>query len=380
MAEPKKTKDGMYRIRVRLRHPITGKWIERSTTQKTKKLCKEWEVKIRSETLIGVNPDKVKLLTFFDMWFETFKRHAVGPDHIRKIDKTRKYIVDFFGPDILIHQLDRIKYQNFINHLGSAEHKNLAVATVRDHHKIFKSCLVEAQDYGYLRVNPARNIKIIGRDTSGERKKTLTMEEWKKLLHAILASKDSSSKFVALTMMFIGARFQEVDGLLVSDIDFKDKTIRINKAFDYKRTKDFTPTKTAGSVRTVDMPDTLVSILKEYVTKRKSNTKIVSISRKEDEKVFLFPGDLGTPITNKALNQYLTRMCQKANIDRVTSHAFRHAKTDMLVLAGADMVYTQKQLGHADAATTLKYYSELNLDIRTKNKDIQERFLNSNLN
>lgn len=377
MAEPKKLENGMYRLRLRLRHPITGKWIERSTTQKTKKLCNEWATRVKNDTLTGLNPDKVKLLAFFDTWFETYKKHSVGIDHRRKIQTTRKYIIEFFGEDIYLQQLDRIKYQQFINFLGGAENKNLAVGTVRDHHKIFKACLMEAQDGGYISFNPARSAQIIGRDTFGEKKRTLTMEEWNKLLQAVLDAKNSSSKFAAITMMFIGARFQEVDGLKVSDINFKDSTISITKAFDYKRTKTFTRTKTAGSKRTVDMPQLLADILKQYIKDLRGGSKVVAINSESERDFFLFPNETGEPITNKALNTFIKRQCKKARIEPVTSHAFRHAKTDMLVLAGADMVYTQKQLGHADAATTLKYYSDLNPDIREKNREIQERFLNS---
>lgn len=379
MAEPKKLKDGRYRIRLRFKHPFTGKWIERSTTQKTKKLCKEWETKTLADAMIGLNPDKVKLIPFFDTWYETYKKHSVGQDHKNKIQTVRKYIIEFYGEDLFLHQIDRIKYQQFINYLGSAEQKNLAVGTVRSHHKILKACLTEAQDSGLLRGNPTRNIKIIGRDTSGEKKRTLTMAEWKKLLQVVLEAKDSSSKYAALTMMFTGARFQEIDGLKTSDVKFKEKVIDINKAFDYKRTKNYVPTKTVGSKRTIDIPEPLYDILKNYITTIRRGNKIVAIHSDSEMDMFLFPNDLGVPITNKAINKFITRQCKKAKIDRITSHAFRHAKTDMLVLAGADMVYTQKQLGHADPATTLKYYSELNVDIREKNKAIQEKFLNSNI-
>lgn len=377
MAEPKKQKNGLYKLRIRLKHPITGKWIERSTTQKTIKLCREWETKVRNDSLIGLSPDKVKLLAFFDTWFETYKRHSVGIDHRNKILNTRKYLVEFFGEDVNIQQLDRIKYQQFINYLGGEEGKNLAVGTVRDNHKILKACLLEAQDAGYISSNPARSAQIIGRDTFGEKKRTLTMDEWNKLLKAVLGANDSSSKFATLTMMFIGARFQEVDGLKSSDINFKDNTISITKAFDYKRTKTFTRTKTAGSKRTVDMPQMLADILKQYIRDLRGESKIVAINSESEKDFFLFPNEIGQPITNKAINTFIKRQCKKARIDLVTSHAFRHAKTDMMVLAGTDMVYTQKQLGHADAATTLKYYSDLNPDIREKNKNIQEQFLNS---
>ncbi|MTD38143.1 tyrosine-type recombinase/integrase [Erwinia sp. CPCC 100877] len=85
--------------------------------------------------------------------------------------------------------------------------------------------------------------------------------------------------------------------------------------------------------------------------------------------------DYGNPVNNKSFNKYLTKMCKIANILRITSHAFRHAKTELLVLAGNDIIYTQKQLGHSDPSVTLKYYSSLNDDIRNKNKQFQEDFL-----
>lgn len=355
------------------------KWIEKQTTQKTKKLCKEWATKVLADALIGVSPDQTKLIPFFDMWYETYKRHSVGQDHRNKIKATKKYIIEFFGDDICLHQLDRIKYQQFINYLGGADNLNLAVSTVRDHHKIFKACLYEAQDNGLIISNPARSAKIVGRDTSGEKKKTLTLGEWKKLLEAVLNANNCSSKFATITMMFTGARFQEINGLKTSDVNFKEDTIRINKAFDYKRTKSYTPTKNAGSKRTVDMPELLSSILREYIYDLRKDCKIIAINSESEKDIFLFPNELDTPITNKAINKFITRQCKKANIERITSHAFRHAKTDMLVLAGTDMVYTQKQLGHSDPATTLKYYSELNMDIREKNKKIQESFLTSNI-
>ena len=375
MAEPKLLKNGNYRLRLRFKHPFTGKWIERSTTQKTKKLCNEWRTKTLSDALVGVSPDKVKLIPYFDLWYDTYKRNAVGADHLNKIKATKKHISEFFDEDIFLHQIDKVKYQQFINYLGGKDDRNLAKATVRDHHKILKACLVEAHETGLIRTNPSRKATIVGRDTTGEKKKSLNMDEWKKLLCAIQSAEESSSKYAALTMMFTGGRFQEIDGLRISDIDFKNSTIAINKAFDYKRTKDYTTTKNSGSKRVVDMPDVLKEILKAYVSQIKKASKVIGISSQYEEDSFLFPNEVGVPITNAAINKFLTKRCKKAMIDRITSHAFRHAKTDLLVLAGADMIYTQKQLGHADAATTLKYYSELNMDIRVKNKKIQEDFL-----
>ncbi|MFR3684698.1 MAG: tyrosine-type recombinase/integrase [Enterococcus sp.] len=373
MAEPKQLKNGMYKLRLRFKHPFTGKWIERTTTQKSKKLCKEWEIKTLADNLVGMNPDKVKLLPFYQTWYETYKKDSVGRERRKKLEQAEKHLKKYFDENIYLHQIDRVTYQQFINHLGVE--LNLAKSTVTEYHIIYKAVFIEAQESGFIKRNPARNAKMVGRDTSEEKKRTLTMEEWEKLLQVMLKGEESSSKYAAITMLFLGLRFQETVALTIGDIDLNKRIVSISKAFDYKETKDFTKTKTAGAIRNVDIPSPLFDILKERIKAMKGNSKIVSIDSREVNKKFLFPNELGIPITNAAINKYIKKCCRVAKIEEVTSHAFRHAKTDMLVLAGADMIYTQKQLGHADPSTTLRYYSALNSDIKTKNQNIMNQFL-----
>lgn len=372
MAEPKLLKNGKYQIRVRFKHIITGEWVERQKQFSTKKQCRDWERSVLNEAET-TSPDKIMLATYFEEWYVTFKKNTVGPDHRRKINTTKKYVLQFFGENCKLKDVDRYKYQKWINFLGVE--KNLAIETVRAHHQIFRSMLMEALDSNLIKKNPTRHTTIVGRDASAEKKRSLTADEWNDLLKVVLAGEECSSKYAVLTMMFIGCRFQEVDGLLISDILFKSNQININKAFDYKVTKQHTKTKTYGSKRIVDMPRPLADILKDYVAKLLQNQKVVELNSK-DRNIFLFPGDLDNiPITNRAINKYLKRKCTIAKIEPVTSHALRHAKTDLLVLAGADLIYIQKQLGHSDPSTTLKYYSALNEEIREKNNNIQDSFL-----
>lgn len=239
MAEPKKVKNG-YKMRIRIKNPITKKWIEKQRTFKTKKECRDWEANERTNVQQGIDPNKTKLLDFFDLWFETFKKNKVGEERKKKILTTRRYLFEFFGENYFINDLNKITYQKFINFLSNKTVRNnpsgkqLSKETVKDYHKVCKSVFIEAVDNGILRFNPARKSVINGRDTSGERKKELSMDEWKKLLESVSEATNSSSKFATLTMMFIGARFEEINGLLETDVDLKNNQISINKAFDYK--------------------------------------------------------------------------------------------------------------------------------------------------
>ncbi|MEI5994775.1 tyrosine-type recombinase/integrase [Candidatus Enterococcus mansonii] len=370
MAKPKKLKNGMYSYRFKVKSPISGKWIDKYTTQFTAQQCYDIEIKAKNDALMGISPEKMLLIPFFDLWVDTFKKGTVGYEHLGKIKATRKSLVEFFGLEISLKAIDRIKYQRWLNHMGIE--LNLAKKTVSDKHKIAKAMFTEAIDSGYLFQNPANKAKVVGRDTTGERKKTLTPDEWLTLKEVILTSEDSASKYISLVMMYLGTRFQETTGLTKNDFDFKNHVLSVDKAFDYKRTKKNTTTKTVNSVRMVDLPSDLETIIKDYIAKSEQSKKVVNLHSAKQE--YLFTNEFGVPITNKALNKYLEKKCKIAGIPKITSHAFRHARVDLLVLAGSDMIYTQKQLGHKDASVTLQYYSTLNKEIREKNKRITEEF------
>ncbi|WP_413538877.1 hypothetical protein [Enterococcus malodoratus] len=89
MAEPKKLNNGLYKIRFRFKHPFTCKWVERSTTEKSKKLCREWEIMTLADNLVGMSPEKVNLLDFYRTWYETYKKHSVGFERRSKLECAR---------------------------------------------------------------------------------------------------------------------------------------------------------------------------------------------------------------------------------------------------------------------------------------------------
>ncbi|MBP1045305.1 site-specific integrase [Enterococcus sp. BWM-S5] len=370
MAKPKKLKNGEYSHRFKVKNPINGKWVDKYVRGFTAQECYDKETKAKADALIGISPERINFFSFFDLWVNTFKVGHVGQDHLNKINSTRKTLLEFFGETILLQQIDRIKYQQWINYMGIDQ--NRAKKTVLDKHKIAKAVFQEAIDSNYLLRNPANKIIITGRNTEGEKKMTLNLEEWKKLRDVTVSSSDSASKYICLVMMYLGTRFSEAAGLLKGDFDFVNHTVSITKAFDYKRTKQNTRTKTAGSVRTIHLPKPLESIIEAHIAKLENRRKVVSLHSPDN--IFLFTNEWGHPITNAALNKYLAKKCKQAGVGRITSHAFRHAKTDLLVLAGNDMIYTQKQLGHSDSSTTLKYYSSLNNDIKDKNNKIVDSF------
>lgn len=88
----------------------------------------------------------------------------------------------------------------------------------------------------------------------------------------------------------------------------------------------------------------------------------------------LFCNMVGKIISNAAVNKCLKKKSKIAFDDRLTSHVFRHSRVDVMVLADLDLVYVIRKIGHAASTTTLKYYNQVNQDIRNKNKDKMQHF------
>ncbi|EJC3118123.1 site-specific integrase, partial [Enterococcus faecalis] len=63
--------------------------------------------------------------------------------------------------------------------------------------------------------------------------------------------------------------------------------------------------------------------------------------------------------------------CELANIERISSHSFRHARSDLLILAEADPIYIKTQLGHKEIIQSYEYASATEAN-RKKNKEKYE--------
>ncbi|MGA8557388.1 MAG: site-specific integrase, partial [Candidatus Acidiferrales bacterium] len=147
-----------------------------------------------------------------------------------------------------------------------------------------------------------------------------------------------------------GLRAGEIMALTVDDLDFTHKTIRVNKSAD-DSTRIVRQPKTKCSVAALPMPSGLESVLRNYLMAHwKPNVNGIlfpdktgrrSRSRDNVVRCGLHPvlRQLGIPTRDGGL------------------HAFRHGLATQLVEASVPLSVLQKQLRHADVATTLRIYA-----------------------
>ncbi len=181
-----------------------------------------------------------------------------------------------------------------------------------------------------------------------------------------------------MIMLYSGLRRGELVALTWNDIDFKNKTIRVNKAVEYINNTPIVKnmTKTQAGMRLISIPDVLVKYL--MTVKR---TSIIVCGKMMTGGCFRRMWDSYMNTLNSIYGAFgNNKETQKKNgerksrfapgglpivIDTFTPHQLRHTYASMLYKAGIDVLTAKDQLGHSDIKTTLNIYTHLDSIYKT---------------
>lgn len=370
MAEPKKLENGKWQIRFRYKDPITNVWKNKMITDDTRKAVNARYTDFMAKANKGQLQAKVSLLDFFDEYVETFKKGKVSKVTLNKYATTRSSLERFFGTKQTLRGIDKLSYQKFINWLaeeGGHRGGPLSKVTVQNRHDIVKSVFLEALDMGLISNNPCRRATIAGDEAVHDKEKTMSRENTKTFRSVLLARPDTTGKYFVLTQLYTGCRYQEIAALLWDDLDEENGTISIRRAYQYQEEeRGLGKTKTPYSIRDVDVPASLFRELKKY--KAIQNERML-LGKLKNPRGLIFVNDRNTwPVTNDYVNEYIDETCRLAEVPRITSHAFRHAKIDAMILAEADPIYIKSQVGHKNISQSYDYASATQ-ENREKNKE-----------
>lgn len=177
-------------------------------------------------------------------------------------------------------------------------------------------------------------------------------------------------------MAFTGMRVGELCALKWTDVSFEEKTIRITKTMDMPnhnmREYTLTPPKTKKSIRTFDVDDELLQILKKHKI-RQSKTRLKFRKEIADyhNANFVFCRDNGYPYASRFVYDRTIRLCKKAGLDKQEGpHILRHTYITMATIAGMDLDTIMNRVGHEDSKTTKTIYTHVT---KKKKKDATEQ-------
>ena len=159
---------------------------------------------------------------------------------------------------------------------------------------------------------------------------------------------------IFLICLYQGLRRGEALALTRDDIDFENKTLRINKSFNYFNELD--TTKNRHSVRTMPLFEKTIAILESY---RNTQGRLFNISQQVIEKRF-----------NKCIVDFKTKY---------TIHSLRHTFITRCQEAQIPLHIIQKWVGHvAGSSVTNSVYTHARNDAEVENIKILNKKLNSN--
>ena len=343
-----KTKDGRcWFFMIRYTDLLGNRKQKKSQKFLTKKEAQDAERAFLIKLEKGETISDMTFKELYDAFFE-FKQ--------KKVKKTtlRTYIYRYPYFEMLFN----IKVQDFsISHFELWKEKmyefDLTNATRNDIFKLLKAMFNFGETYYNINTS-AFYKKMTGFTDPNEIKKEMKYFTYSQFQEFLEQENDFKFKCIFEVLYYCGLRRGELRGLTWDNINFERKTLSVNKqvvTVGMKNTPDVvTSPKTKSSIRTIPMPDVLVNDLIEL---KKQAKKCYGFNLS-----FYVFGDV-YPIGADCIRRHKDINCERAGLEKIRLHDFRHSCASLLINSGANINLVAHYLGHTKIEETLNTYSHL---------------------
>ena len=338
---------------------------------KTQKEAKQKVLdEIERQKATGVSSKQISKLTFSivaERWYDAYKLTGKKDSTLlRRRKEIRK-----LNAHLELYPIDKVThymYQNTINKLF----KKYAENTLDGVHDCANQIFKFAKRNNWIKENPAtdiikpkkrKTIEEIKQDSIEE--KYLSQEELEEFLSVVDKQGLKHDKVRFYILAFSGMRPGELCALQKSDLLFDTNQIDINKTIytetNNMREYELTSPKSDGSVRTIDMDERFMLMLKKVVKENdKHKLKYRTLIEDFHDEDFVFARKNGYPFYTIQLNVRMKRLLEMTNIKkRATPHIFRHTHISMLTESGVEIPTIMKRVGHEDMETTMRIYTHV---------------------
>ncbi len=362
MGRPKKPEqkpnraDGLYEYKANVGKTVDGKSIRKSfyssiSLADAKQKAENYKINQKAIDIVGrVTQETAPDVTFrvwAIKWLEVYKKPNVSENtYITTYQGTvLNHLIPYFGASQL-KNIRQIDVQDFLSK-KSAECSDSLL------HKI-KLCLCgiyeTAIENDVCYKNPAKNATYTSRVKKHEKHVYSDGQIMKAKSYFI------NDFFDVYFLLETGLRRGELLGLMWKDINFTDKTIRIDRSVAEKKGGgiEIRPPKW-DSYRTIPVPQKLIELLDKWP--RKS--------------IYVFPNvdnNVQEPRQwSRKLERHMKSMVKNCYcMIELTAHELRHTRGTQLRRNGVDIYTIQKLLGHKDINVTAQVY--VHDDIETTRK------------
>jgi len=288
---------------------------------------------------------------YFEAWIEKYKSIKHKNTYRRYQDSLRR--AQEYFKDKPIQKITSDEYQTFLDDYAKGRSKE----SVRKLNTHIKACIKDAIDDGYLAIDFTRKAVNNGSvPAKKDSEKHISYADSQKLLNYLISHLERTEDYLLLLALVSGMRFGELVGLTMPAFNFKNNTISIFQAWDYREGKGYSDLKNTSSERIIVVEDIVMRLLEEYAKQLKEN----------EYGLFFYVGGNIKSVTNEDANKRLKSILNELEIQEITCHGLRHTHASVLLYEGVDTQYVSERLGHETIFTTMHTYAHVLRELRTR--------------
>ncbi len=299
----------------------------------------------------------ITLRVLIDEYSNFIKQNRSKSYHV-SVMSAFKHLVEFFGTQKSIREIELKETENFCSYLQQKVHKGFYV-----YYRTLKAAFNKALEWGYVKENYFLKIKL-------PKKQKLTPVFINCAQLSVISShiKNPTVKEFIIFAFYTGMRLDEIINLRWKNIDFDSRVITVgDENFTTKgRMQRFIPICEEAMEALLRMKNSECRVKNEN---QKDIEKIRPINLMRDASTslgitngFVFCKANGEKYTGDHISQSFKRACKTAGLDNsIHFHSLRHSFASNLVQKGVPLYTIKELLGHSSISTT-EIYSHLNME------------------
>ncbi len=296
----------------------------------------------------GILPaHQVTLAAHLDRWLEDVARPSVRPATYRSYELlSRLHIKPALGK-VKLSQLQPAHLQGLYASLSAS---GLSASTVNRVHAVIRRSLRHALDTGLV----ARNVSQAAHPPSVRREEMHVLD--REQARALLAAAKGTRWEALLTLAITGGMRQgELLGLKWGDVDLEAGTVRVVRQLGTDGI--FSEPKTHQSRRTIDLPPSTVTVLREHKARQLQERVMQGPAWEGQELVFCTLR--GRPLGYRNATRAFKATLGRAGLPEIRFHDLRHTAATLMLLAETPLHVVSRRLGHASITLTANTYAHV---------------------